>query len=147
MIHDPILPARPRDGRSGQLLSRNVKRFRGGLVFKAHRLLYHSTLGSRVITKEEEVKVYGYTIPSFLRAHETGNQVFVSSDQRPALKVLETIQFVSSTLVSGLLGLGALLSRPGLVGIVFSSFFIHDPSLPPRPRDGKPGLATLRTVE
>jgi hypothetical protein len=24
------------------------QRFRGGLVFKAHRLLYHSTLGSRV---------------------------------------------------------------------------------------------------
>jgi len=23
---------------------RNVKRFRGGLVFEAHRLLYHSTL-------------------------------------------------------------------------------------------------------
>ena len=31
------------------LLRRNVKRFRGGLVFKAHRLLYHSTLGLRVI--------------------------------------------------------------------------------------------------
>jgi len=28
---------------------RNAKRFRGGLVFKAHRLLYHSTLGLRVI--------------------------------------------------------------------------------------------------
>ena len=27
------------------------KRFRGGLVFKAHKLVYHSTLGSRVITK------------------------------------------------------------------------------------------------
>jgi len=26
--------------------------FRGGLVFKAHRLLYHSTLGVRVIKKE-----------------------------------------------------------------------------------------------
>jgi len=25
-----------------------VQRFRGGLVFKAHRLLYHSTLGFRV---------------------------------------------------------------------------------------------------
>jgi len=33
-----------------KLLRRNVKRFRGGLVFKAHRLLYHSTLGLRVIT-------------------------------------------------------------------------------------------------
>jgi len=31
-----------------------VKRFRGGLVFKAHRLLYHSTLGLRVIQKKGE---------------------------------------------------------------------------------------------
>jgi len=34
--------------------SRNVKRFRGGLVFEAHRLLYHSTLGSRVIKKKKK---------------------------------------------------------------------------------------------
>ena len=32
----------------------NVKRFRGGLVFKAHRLLYHSTLGLRVIKKKKK---------------------------------------------------------------------------------------------
>ena len=31
-----------------QLLHRNLQRFRGGLVFKAHILLYHSTLGLRV---------------------------------------------------------------------------------------------------
>ena len=37
-----------------QLLHRNVQRFRGGLVFKAHRLLYHSTLGSRVIKKKKK---------------------------------------------------------------------------------------------
>jgi len=30
--------------------------FRGGLVFKAHRLVYHSTLGSRVIKKKREEK-------------------------------------------------------------------------------------------
>ena len=35
-------------------LGRNVKWFRGGLVFKAHRLLYHSTLGSRVIKKKKQ---------------------------------------------------------------------------------------------
>ena len=34
----------------------NVKRFRGGLVFKAHRLVYHSTLGLRVITKKKKKK-------------------------------------------------------------------------------------------
>jgi len=37
--------------------SRNVKRFRGGLVFKAHRWLYHSTLGSRVIKKKRRCGV------------------------------------------------------------------------------------------
>ena len=30
---------------SEQLLRRNVKRCRGGLVFKAHRRVYHLTLG------------------------------------------------------------------------------------------------------
>ena len=38
-----------------QLFYRNVKRFRGGLVFKAYRLLYHSTLGLRVIKKNHQV--------------------------------------------------------------------------------------------
>ena len=36
-----------------QMLSRNVERFRGGLVFKAHRLFYLSTLGSRVTKKRD----------------------------------------------------------------------------------------------
>ena len=35
----------------GQLLYRNVQRSGGGLVFKAHRLLHHSTPGSRAIKK------------------------------------------------------------------------------------------------
>jgi hypothetical protein len=39
----------------GGRLSRNVKWFRGGLVFQAHRLLYHSTLGSRVIKKKKRM--------------------------------------------------------------------------------------------
>jgi len=30
-----------------------VKRFRGVLVFKAHRLVYHSTLGLRVMKKKK----------------------------------------------------------------------------------------------
>ena len=37
---------------------RDVQRFRGGLVFKAHRLLYHSTLGLRVIQKKKKNAVY-----------------------------------------------------------------------------------------
>jgi len=40
--------------KSEQLLRRNVKRFRGGLVFKAHRRVYHSTLRWRVIQKKRE---------------------------------------------------------------------------------------------
>jgi len=36
-----------------QPLSRNVKGVRGGFVFKAHRPLYHSTLGSKVIKKKK----------------------------------------------------------------------------------------------
>ena len=35
-----------------QLLYKNVRRFRGELVFEAYRLLYHSTLGFRVIKKK-----------------------------------------------------------------------------------------------
>ena len=34
-----------------QPLDRNVQRFRGGLVFKADRLLYHSNLGLRETNK------------------------------------------------------------------------------------------------
>ena len=41
-----------------QLPSRHVERFRGGLVFKAHRLLYHSTLGSRVIKKRKKRSIW-----------------------------------------------------------------------------------------
>jgi len=33
----------------------DVKRFRGGLVFKAHVLLHHSTLGLRVIKKKKKM--------------------------------------------------------------------------------------------
>ena len=37
----------------------NLLRFRGGLVFKAHRLLYHSTLALRVIKKIKKDLVVG----------------------------------------------------------------------------------------
>ena len=35
---------------------RNVKRLRGVLILWAHRLVYHSTLGSRVIKKKKVFK-------------------------------------------------------------------------------------------
>jgi len=33
----------------------------GGLVFKAHRLVYHSTLGSRGMKKEEKDRIHQWT--------------------------------------------------------------------------------------
>ena len=42
-----------------QLLYRNVQRFRGGLLSKAHRLVYHPTLGVKVIMKKKAVKGSG----------------------------------------------------------------------------------------
>ena len=41
---------------SEKLLPRNLKWFRGGLVSKAHRFVYHSTLGSRSIKKKKKKK-------------------------------------------------------------------------------------------
>ena len=45
-----------------QLLNRNVERFRGGLVFKASRLSYHSTLCWRIIKKKKKTAGGGRTI-------------------------------------------------------------------------------------
>ena len=39
-----------------QLLRRNVKRLRGGLEFKENRLVYHPTLGWRVLKKIRRFK-------------------------------------------------------------------------------------------
>ena len=44
-------PNRPRQGESR---AAECERFRGELVFKAHRLLYHSTLGLRVIKEKKK---------------------------------------------------------------------------------------------
>jgi len=42
-----------------------VQRVRGGLVVKAHRLLYHSTLGLRVIKKKRRVSAFGFRVSAF----------------------------------------------------------------------------------
>ena len=44
-----------------QLLYINVQWFRGGLVCKAHRLLYHSTLGLRAIKKKKKYQRHDWT--------------------------------------------------------------------------------------
>ena len=46
-----------------QLLHRNEKRSRGGLVFKAHRCVYHSNLGSRIRKKKEDLPEDGIKLP------------------------------------------------------------------------------------
>ena len=40
-----------------QRFRRIVRRFRGGLVCKAHRILYHLTLGLRVMKKKMELEL------------------------------------------------------------------------------------------
>ena len=52
-----------------QLLGKNVERLRGGLVFKAHRLVYHSTLGSRVMMKKKKFKVETWIVEARKRAN------------------------------------------------------------------------------
>ena len=47
-----------------QLLRRNVKRFRGELVFGADKLVYHSTLGSRV-KKNKTIESFGFRLQGF----------------------------------------------------------------------------------
>ena len=60
---------------SEQLLRRNVKSLRGGLVGKAHRLVYHSTLGPRVIKRKKE----GGSANLSPREGATNNGAFFSS--------------------------------------------------------------------
>jgi hypothetical protein len=50
-----------------QLLRGNVERFRGGLVFKVHRLLCHSTPGPRVIKNNKKKKHRAGPQPCFLK--------------------------------------------------------------------------------
>jgi len=45
----------------------DVQRFRGGLVFKAHRRLYHSTLGVRVRQPKTKVSVKCLSVSVFQR--------------------------------------------------------------------------------
>ena len=56
--------------RQKQVLRRKVKRFRGGLVFKAHRLVYHSTLGWRVIKNKKKARLQEHTALQGYLAHK-----------------------------------------------------------------------------
>ena len=69
-----------------------VKRFRGGLVFKAHRLLHHSTLGLRVIKKKRK----------YLHEDDAGGVVPDVLDVLPILRerVLHTKATVFTTVLT-----------------------------------------------
>ena len=54
MVNERVTRIDRSKGAEEQPLRRNLKRFRGGLVFKAHRRVCHSTLGWRVIKKARE---------------------------------------------------------------------------------------------
>ena len=56
-VHTKPIPAFRVQGL--QLLYRNMQQFRGGLVFKAHRLWWHSTLGLIVTKKESAIPLQG----------------------------------------------------------------------------------------
>jgi len=60
----PCPRARARGSPGKSRTSESVKRFRRGLVFKAHRLAYHPTLGLRVIKarRSVEFRVQGFGV-------------------------------------------------------------------------------------
>ena len=51
-----LFRACPLSSDSEHLLLRNVPRFQGGLVFKTHRFMFHSTLGVGAIKKKKDKK-------------------------------------------------------------------------------------------
>ena len=80
----PRIPRRGRRRRANSRRTRrtcfNVKRFRGRLVFKAHRLLYHSTLGWRVM-KNKKKEAYLFRRKFIVRndAKLIARKVFIKS--------------------------------------------------------------------
>jgi len=81
---------------------RNVKRFREGLVFKAHRILYPSTLGLREIKKRRSASRRCRANMAHTRHSGLGLPV----------KVLKILQEVPSSLVDAA---GSCANRGGLV--------------------------------
>jgi len=59
-LYSPLYRCTVLTGANFADMTRNVKRFRAGLVFKAHRLVYHSTLGWRVIKKKKKNRIEAF---------------------------------------------------------------------------------------
>jgi len=64
-----VVPSSLGSGHQSRDSIRNVQRLRGGLVFKAHRLVYYSTLGLRVMKKKRDsIRIENKAVPvSFSR--------------------------------------------------------------------------------
>jgi len=82
----------------------NVKRFRGRLVFKAYRLVYHSTLGWGVIKKKKSLSgrssFYGTArCPMQARINPKGPKKARVRDRPGAVGVCHTCYCVSSSLL------------------------------------------------
>jgi len=71
------------------VIRRNVKRFRGGLVFEAHRLLYHSTLGLRVMKKKKKKKEGGggWGPAESKNNHSSGGELSSGGEEIPPSQV------------------------------------------------------------
>ena len=118
-----------------RLLRRNVNRFRGGLVFKAHRLVYHSTLGLRVMKKKEEaVCARRSYAPSLSRIKNLGNpRNNLSACYTPALRCFHRfLALVADSSFAGsfllvetgsclLVGTGSWLKQRFRGGLVFKA--------------------------
>ena len=71
-----------------------MKRFRGGLLFQAHRLLYHSTLGLRVIKKKRRRRIdYWLTKTHRLLAkkYREGHAVVSTRPRPPPLELAREV--------------------------------------------------------
>ena len=94
--------------------------FRGGLVFKAHRWWYHSTLGSRVITKKKKISCQGehvqLQVANVIKSSNFHRSFFVG--QAFQIKAFEQMVRIEQLLGSTLL---EAMFRPPCVVPTFSS--------------------------
>ena len=68
---------------AGQLHRSKVKRFRAGLVFKAHGLVYHLTLGLRVMKKKKQGACSDTSSSAGVRTTPTDDNTFSRTLSQP----------------------------------------------------------------
>ena len=81
-----------------------MQRFRGGLVFKAHGLLHHSTLGLRVTRKKKKVKVRtraGRGVAFHRGAHTHSPKGYLAHEKHSPPRTLQWDHAYGPTMVLG----------------------------------------------